>query len=149
MGNINTLEQVADILETLGYEVELHAHSVLTKIGGSENPFFAVLTIAEASKELIITCQLATLGDINENEDGLLKFTISALDVNTSIRPFAFAIISDTDDSALDNEQQWPIVLTDSLPLGDLSERELEAGMRSLLAALAASSDVLRIGLVK
>ncbi len=40
-------------------------------------------------------------------------------------------------DPDLDDEEKWPIVLTDSLPLGDLSDQELIASVESLWSALS------------
>ncbi len=141
---MGSLEQVAQGLASLGYEAELQEGSIFAKIGGTEKPFTALLTKDERG-ELVITCQLAKLGDLREED--LPKVFLAALDANTKTRPYALAIISDADDATLDKEEEWPLVLTDSVPLGDLSSEELKAAMDNLLSALITSRDVLEAGL--
>ncbi len=143
MDNIATVEQVAQVLEENGYATQTEEAAVYTGIGGSENPFTAVLNICD--EDLVITCQVAKLGDLNE--DSVAAAAIAALDANTRVRPYAYALISDADDVDLDDETQWPLVLTDSMPLGDLSSGELMANMDALWQAIAASREVLEIGL--
>ncbi|MEE9263180.1 MAG: hypothetical protein V3V11_01885, partial [Vicinamibacteria bacterium] len=84
-------------------------------------------------------------GDIPE--DNISTFAVAALDANSRISPFAFATLTASDNPELDEPQQWPVVLTDSIPLGDLSPGELEAAMNSLWSALAESRDVLEAGI--
>lgn len=143
VAKINTLEQVAQGLISLGYEVEPQESSVFVKVGGSGKPFTAVMTINE-KRELVITCQLAKLGDFEE--ENLPKVLLSALDANTRTRPFALAAITDADDPQLDQEEKWPLVLTNSVPLGDFSSEELKAAMDALWQALVTSREVLEAG---
>jgi len=75
------------------------------------------------------------MGDIKEEE--MSKVLFALLDYNTMIRPYAFAVISVAEDPGLDDEEKWPIVLTDSLPLGDLSTEEVTAAVESLWSALS------------
>ncbi len=145
MQKIESLTQVADVLLDQGYEAELNPDAVFVKIGGSEAPFTAVVTTGDDGKSLSITCQLAKLGDFPEGNTP--NFMLAALDANTAIRPYAFAIISDSDDENLDEPEDWPVVLTDSLTLGDLCAEELMASVDNLWSALAASRPVLEIGL--
>jgi hypothetical protein len=142
--NITNLTQVAEALESVGYEAICHDDAVHTKVGGTQNPFTAVLTINADRNVLVITCQLAKLGDIPE--ENISTFAVAALDANSRISPFAFATLTASDNPDLDEPQQWPVVLTDSLPLGDLSGGELEAAMDSLWSALAEGRDVLQAG---
>lgn len=145
MSQIDNLDAVADALEAGGYEVQQLEGSVSTAVGGADAPFVAVLTINEERNELVINCQVATLGDIPDKN--VAEFAIACLDANSRIRPFAFATLTATDNPALDNPDKWPIVLTDSVPLGDLSDTELQAAMDNLWAALVSGADVLRIGI--
>jgi hypothetical protein len=135
MKNISNLEQIEAVLESAGYETIRDKEGVLMKIGGKSIPFTSVFTIDEAQNQIIINCQIATVGDIKEEEMSNVLFTL--LDYNTMIRPYAFAVISATEDPGLDDEEKWPIVLTDSLPLGDLSDQELIASVESLWSALS------------
>ena len=144
MDNIANLQQVTEVLEELGYNVVLHDDAVHVAVGGTENPFTTVITINE-NNELVITCQVAKLGDLNEDNIPLVQFSL--LDANTKIRPYAFGIITSSDDPEYDDAAEYPIVLIDSLPLGDLNSDELDAAMDSLLVAINTSDEALRIGL--
>ena len=145
MGKIDSLVKVAEALEANGYEPVAQNGSVSIGVGGSETPFVAVITLDGATDELVVTCHVANLGDVAD--DMLMEFCIACLDVNTQIRPYAFAMITASDNPELDDPDNWPIVLTDSLPIGDLSEDELTTSMGSLWSALVAGAEVLRLGL--
>ena len=134
MKNISSLEQIEAVLESSGYETVRDDDGVVMKIGGTSVPFTSVFTIDEGQNQVIINCQIARMGDIKEEE--LSKVLFSLLDYNTMVRPYAFAVISATEDPDLDDEEKWPIVLTDSLPLGDLSSDEIIASVESLWSAL-------------
>ncbi len=135
MKNISSLEQIEEVLESAGYETIRSEEGVMMKIGGKSIPFTSVFTIDEGQNQVIINCQIARMGDIREEE--MSKVLFSLLDYNTMIRPYAFAVISAAEDAGLDDEETWPIVLTDSLPLGDLSDQELIASVESLWSALS------------
>ncbi len=143
---LDDLEEVSDFLEELGYSVIPHEDTLHVAIGSVENPFVAVFMIND-NNELVITCRVAKLGDLNEDE--IPNVQLMLLDANTRVRPYAFGIITGSDNPDLDEAEDFPIVLTDSIPLGDLSEDELEFSMESLLVALKASDDALRDGLKK
>ncbi len=142
---ISTLEHVQDSLEKNGYPVARENGCVMVQVGGTDSPFTAVLGINPDNRELMITCKLADIGDFDD--DNIAAMALAALDINTCIRPYALAIISDTDDPDLDDEHRWPLVLTDSLALGDLCEDELAASMDALIQAIVTSRSVLEIGL--
>ncbi len=145
---IETLEQVADVLERQGYDARLlPGEAVMMDIGGSKHPFAAVITKNEDGAEFVVTCQLAELGDLDEELSA--QFMLAALDANTAIRPYAFAVISDSDDPELAEPEKWPVVLTSSVPIGDLSEGELCVAMDGLWSALTAAAPVLKLGLSK
>lgn len=145
---IETLEQVAEVLESQGYDARLIPdEAVMVDVGGSESPFAAVITQNADGAEFVLTCQLAELGDIDE--DLSAQFMLAALDANTAIRPYAFAVISDSDDPALEEVEKWPVVLTSSIPVGDLSSGELCVAMDGLWSALTAAAPVLKLGLSK
>lgn len=144
MANIENLEQTAEELLGLGYNVIHNEEAVHVAVGGTETPFTAVLTIND-SNDVVINCQVAKLGDLNEDDIPTVQFAL--LDANTRIRPYAFGIISGSDNPEMDDAAQFPIVLTDSIPLGDLSTGELNSAMDSLLVAVESADEVLRIGL--
>ncbi|OVE81396.1 hypothetical protein BVY04_03455 [bacterium M21] len=145
VNTITTLAETADVLLKNGFKTELNTDFVITQIGGEENPFSAILSINNEDKQLLITCKLAVINDFDE--DHIAAMALAALDMNTCIRPFAFAIISDTDNPELDDAGKWPLVLTDSMPLGDLCDEDLIATMDALIEAIVASRGVLEIGL--
>jgi len=142
---LNTIEAISEILVTLGYEVNLGKTFIAVKLGSSKNPFTAVLSINE--NHLNITCQFARLGAIKNK----YAFFLACLDanVNPSISPYAFGIITDSEDPANDNDNEWPIVLTNTIPLGAFQASELESAMDSLLRALQSSRTVIAVGVGK
>ncbi len=146
MAKIENLLHVAEALEELGYAVNSNEDAVHVAIGGTEKPFVAVLTISERG-ELVVTSQIATLGDLNEDDIPTVQFGL--LDANTRVRPFAFAIITSADNPDIADAADFPIVVTDSLPIGDLCKAELAAEMDGLLFALNSSGEALRSGLPK
>jgi len=147
MKHIENLKQAAEVLEARGYDTVAGEEAVYTTIGGKRKPFVAVLTI-NPKNELVITCQVAMVGDFDEDKFAETLFNL--LDLNTEIRPYAFGILTANDDPELYEEvESFPIVLTDSLPLGDLSDEELQKSMDSLLIALQAGRAILKQGLKK
>lgn len=144
--SIQTLEQVAEVLELQGYNVRcLPEEAVMLDVGGAEKPFAAVITKSEDGAKFVVTCQLAELGDIDEALSG--QFMLAALDANTQLCPYALAIISDADQPELENEDKWPIVLTSSMPIGDLSSEELTVSIDELWQALTIAGPVLKLGI--
>jgi hypothetical protein len=141
MKDIETLAEVHEALQQLGYKSRLGTNSVAVRVGGRKHPFPAVITHNTTTKHFQITCMVAKMGEIPE--DRLTAFALAALDANNHISPFAYALITDTDDPKLDDENEWPVVLVCSVPIGDFSVGELSSAMQSLLAALIDSRNVL------
>lgn len=138
---LDSLQQFADVLEANAYECKLNENSVQVKVGSKKNPIAGVITIDEASNSMNITCRIARLGDIPE--ENVPQFMAACLDANTRILPYAFGLLTASDNVDLDDPKEWPIVLVDSIPLGDLSEEEFLSSMSDLWIALQASRDVL------
>ena len=132
--NIETLEQVEDTLQNLGYETKLDSEAVAFKVGD----FVSVATISEDGK-LVINCQVATEGQIQNDE-----FFAAALDANSRISPYAFALLTPENDGI---EGEGQVVLTDSIPMLDLDPVELQSSVDSLRQALIAGGPALRVGL--
>ena len=143
MAKINSLPKAHKVLQELGYEAYLKDNSVAVKVGGPDHPFAAVITHNQATNHFQITCLIMTLGDLKK--DTLHRFALAALDANSRIMPFAYALITEADDPELDNERDWPIVLTHAIPIGDFSNSELESAMQSLMSALMDSHNVLDV----
>lgn len=130
------LTEIDRILESNGYQTCDDAElSCIVALGDPKNPIPAVITVTEG--QLTITCQLTTLGVIGE--DQLTEFLVSALDLNTKISPYAVALISNDDEES----HRWPVVLLDSIPLGDLQESELLSALSSLSIALPLAADLI------
>lgn len=143
MDKISTLAEAHETLGLLGYQATLNEHSVGVKLGGGEHPFAAVITHNSENNHFQITCMMAKLGQVGD--DHLTRFAIAALDANSRISPFAYALLTETDNPDLEDEAEWPVVLTHSIPIGDLAREELESAMSSLVAALLDSVNVLGI----
>lgn len=139
MDRITNLSEVNDALERLGYEPTLNEESVSLTVG----QFPTVLTQNDDG-DLVISCQLLTLGEIDQER--LTEFAFSALDVNTRIRPFALSVITEHDDPSITEDESYPVILTNSVPMCDLQESEVEKAMDSLRAALEGSRFALEAG---
>ena len=139
---INNLSEVYSGILGLGYLAELTKNAVVLNIGN----FPTVITINN-KKELIISCQIATLGMISEEK--LTEFSFAALNANTQLSPFAIAlIIEDGDNKNNSNEEtDYPITLIDSVPIGDLCQEEIKKSLESLHSAIVSCEDVLKIGM--
>lgn len=127
---LNTLPEIADALTVLGYEAQLSDNAVLVGVGAAATPFPTVLTL-DGQGSLAITCRLARFGNVRD----LDKFLFLALDLNTRIMPYAVGLLTDADGQE-GSEEDWPLVLCNSIPLGDLSAAELASAMDTLLRAL-------------
>lgn len=139
---INGSSDVRTVVEELGFGIDQTSDiSFVVKLGVKDHPLLAIITVLDG--ELSIDCKLATLGEIGE--DRISEFCLAALDLNSRIRPYAFALISDSDDPSLGDPSEWPVVLTNSVPIGDLSTGELEKALRSLISAALASRDLLKL----
>lgn len=128
-------------LETRGYASRISGDSVLFPIGIGENTYTVAFTFG--GDQLSITCQMALLGDFPE--DRLLSLSLAALDANMEISPYAFAVIGAAEGEV--ELEGCPLVLTDTLPLSDLSEAEVDFALDKLFEAIALSRDVLKLGL--
>ena len=142
---LNTVAEIAEHLEATGYEVQVDASNIVTKVGGQANPYTAVLHLGE--DKLNITCELAKLGEFGEENLSLLAF--QALSANTVVDPYAFAIIDSSDDPEIENAEDFTLVLTDTVPTTDLSKEELTFAMDKLWDALTESVEVLKVGFGK
>ncbi|MCD6436578.1 MAG: hypothetical protein J7L15_09410 [Clostridiales bacterium] len=139
MDIIKSLDDVVNVLSGLGYSVTRQDQCVSVAVGNVSSPFPAIITIEDNS--LSVTCEVAKKCNINKEVE--IDFLWGMADINTDICPYALAVISEDV-----HEDRWPIVLIDSMPIGDLSEEELESSMDSLLFALLSIKDLFQAGLV-
>lgn len=145
---ISNLAEVHEALQDLAYPAELHPEAVIT--WPIKRGTFPVIVTINTRSELVISCQIAKLGAIQE--DRLTEFAFAALDANSRLSPFAISIITEADSPMPANkdeneEKNYPIVLVDNIPLGDLSKDELRKAFESLHAALIGSREVLEAGM--
>ncbi len=139
---IHSLSEMADLLEDSGYHVAHGDQFLAVKVPHTgHEPKNALLTIDEIRNKLIISCRVARYGDIQE--DRLAAFQAALLDANTRIDPFAFATITDQDDPDIGSEENWVVVLIESLLMGDLSPEELNTAMTDLAHALPVADELL------
>jgi hypothetical protein len=139
---ITTTASLTELLEQEGYAPEVSGDSVLIAIGGTGAPYTAAFTF-NPEHHLQITCQLALLGDIPEEQ--LPAVAVAALDANMQISPFAFAVIGAGEGEV--DVKKCPIVLIDTVLTSDLSEAEVRFALDRLLQALTYSRDILKLGL--
>lgn len=143
---INNLAEVHEALQDLAYVSDLHPEAVLAKVGS-----FPVVVTINGKGELVISCQIAKLGAIQE--DRLTEFAFAALDANSRLSPFAISILTEDDgctcccSDETAEEMDYPIVLVDNIPLGDLSKDELKKAFESLYTAIIGCREVLESGI--
>jgi len=135
---ISTLADCQQALQGLGYHAKLTDEGVMTGVSlteedGSSRDFLMLIT--EENGNLEMNCQLCTIGDLetDHEENALAALAWVFLAENAEIQPWAIALINP--DGELDSTDT--LVLTDSVPLGDFSNEELESAMTSLTRALA------------
>lgn len=143
MAKISTLKKAHEVLLKLGFEAVLNDDSVAVKVGGMDHPFTAVITHNEGTEHFQITCLITVLNKIKK--DTLFHFALAALDANSRITPFAYALLTESTNPEEDDERKWPVVLTHAVPLGDFSDKELESAMHSLIEALLDSANVIDV----
>jgi hypothetical protein len=139
---IDTPVLLEELLENHGYAPTMSGSSIVIPIGGSDAPYTASFTF-DNKGHIRITCQLAVLGDFREDKLG--ELSLAALDANTQISPYAFAVIGASEGDV--DIRRCPLVLTDSLLCADLSAEEVTFSLDKLLEALTFSRHILKLGL--
>lgn len=148
MNNIKILADVEKVLAEHGYNPTLNESSVTLPIGAEGSPFPCIILIDETN--LTISCEIGTWGNLQERVSPKMRdeFYLAMLDLNTQTLPYAFAVLTDIDGEDED-KSTWPVVLIDSMPVGDISENELLESLRSLLAALQTASNLYNVSVVE
>jgi hypothetical protein len=142
--SINSPTLLEQLLVNYGYLPKVSGDTVFVPLGGMETPYTAAFTFNKQG-QIQITCQLARLGDFAENK--LAEVSLAALDANTQISPYAFAIIGASEGEV--EIHSCPVVLIDTLPVSDLCEEEVLFSLDKLLEALTFSRDILKLGLAE
>jgi hypothetical protein len=148
MNEIQSLNDVERVLSSMGFEAKLNENNVFVKVGGKDSPFPCVIVLDEDN--LTVSCEIATWGSMTDRITPDMKddFFLSILDLNSQTLPYAFSVLTDVDGED-DDRSNWPVVLIDSMPVGDISEEELLASMRSLNAALMTAKNLFDVSLVE
>lgn len=133
---LGSLADIANGLRELGLAAGVENDCVIVRLQADNNNVYPT-TMQVRGNDLIISCRIGTLGDIDEAD--FAKAAFAALACNAEILPYAFALL-DTDDGIDDDD---PIVLINSVPLGDFSTAELQAAMDALRRAMHTAIDML------
>lgn len=143
--DIRSLDTIALFLEQRGFDLTQTEHAVIANVGGFQTVFTIDDVDGDGDADIRISCQLLTLNQIPESR--IPAFAIAALDLNTRILPYSVATLTATDDPSLTDSSESPVILTDSLPIGDISEDEFQSAIDSLLIAILSTRELLTIGL--
>ena len=136
--NLDTLEQIRDALESFGYQTKLHAEDLSINVG---QHVVATAIVDQDKNELVLTCLLSYLSDIigtDADEGQAAAFFLELLDAKSLTRPCAFSV-----EPGGDSADEFPLVLEDSVALGDFSEGELKVLMENLNKALAIGHNII------
>ena len=139
MENVSDLYDLSVVLEDLGYSVNRNGEFITSKmsIDGKDYPIVFSMASDNFGETLSIDCQVAKLKDVIPSDSNdlvkSLQLSLSLATLNYQICPFAVAIRDGAD--GIDEDD--PIVLINSLPIGDLSVQEIEYSMDALRRALA------------
>ncbi len=148
MNDVQILADVERILEAQGYKAQLNENNVMVHVGSETSPFPCVIMMDDTN--LTISCEIATWGSMTERISPEMQedFFLGMLDMNSQTLPYAFSVLTDIDGEG-DERSSWPVVLIDSLPVGDISESELLSAMTSLNAALLTAKNLFDVSLVE
>ncbi len=154
-GKIATMEELQSTLETLGYtcsRADLDGDGtpepLMTVIMSvDDKPYSTVISIEEGPDGgyFLVDCEFCQLKDFGflDDETDNQKLTaqlLTVLALNHEIAPFAFALV----DSGLDGiDPEDPIVLVHRLPIGDLSEGEVNQAFAALRRGVNAATAII------
>jgi hypothetical protein len=136
---IENLKDAFDALHELNYKCELDGEILRCNITEKGQ---VTININEMNRMNFVYF-VSSLGKISWGMDEILPML---LDYNTRISPFAFGIITAVDDASFEvlDTATIPVVLIDSIPLGDLSVEELVKELDALKTALVHCAPVIR-----
>ena len=148
MNDIKILADAERVLAEHGYAPTLNEGSVTLPIGAEDSPFPCIILMDETN--LTISCEIDTWGSLQNRVNPEMKddLYLAMLDLNTQTLPYAFAVLTDIDGEDED-KASWPVVLIDSMPVGDISEGELLESFNGLLAALQTASNLYNVSVVE
>ena len=135
---LGSLAEIAEGLRELTFLAKAESDHVVVKLEGDNGRAYPVVLRVRNDgmrDDLLIACQIGTIHDLTQ-EDLANAFYAMACS-NMEILPYAFSVVDEPD---TDND---PIVLVNSIPLGDFSLSELQAAMDTLRRALHVGIDLL------
>lgn len=150
MNDIQTLQNVVDVLTEHGYAPVLNENNVSVPVGSEDSPFPCVILMDKTY--LTVVCEIDTYGNMMSRvaDEDREDFLLAMMDLNSQMNSYAFTVMSDIDDpDAGENKDDWPVALVNSVPIGDLSEAELLEGMRALQAALLTAKSLFSVSVVE
>lgn len=133
--NLHSLAEIAAILTEAEYSASASDAVAFVELQHDGTKYPAV--IQTQGEEILISCQVGKIGDFDR--DQLALVAINALAANVAMLPYAFAILKpadSTDEAAIANS---PLVVINSVPVGDFSKEELLWSVRRLQVAVAAA----------
>jgi len=149
MNDVQTLQNVVDVLSQHGFKPILNENSVSVPVGSEEKPFPCLILMDDMN--LTVICEIDTFGNMMSRvaDEDREDFMVAMLDLNSQMNSYAFTIMSDIDDPAAgENKDNWPVALVNSIPVGDICEAELLAGMGALQSALLTAKSLFTVNVV-
>ncbi|MDB6153668.1 MAG: hypothetical protein JWL90_2121 [Chthoniobacteraceae bacterium] len=131
--SLQSLAAIADVLSKAGYSASADDSAAFVELQHEGTNYPAV--IQSQGKEFLISCQVCRIGDFGP--DQLALVATNALAANVQMLPYAFAILKPEDSADEEAVADSPLVIINSVPIGDFSEEELLWSIRKLQIALA------------
>jgi hypothetical protein len=134
--NDTSLQSPASIgtaLSEAGYSASHDDSAAFVELQHEGKNYPAVIQLQ--GKELLISCQICKIGDFGA--DQLALVATNALAANVEMLPYAFAILKPEDSGNEEAVADSPLVIINSVPVGDFSTEELLWAVRKLQVALA------------
>ncbi len=131
--SLHSLTAIADALCQAGYSASSHDSAAFVELQHEGTKYPAVIQVQD--KEFLISCQVCKIGDFDP--DQLALVATNALAANVEMLPYAFAILKPEDSADEEAVADSPLVIINSVPIGDFSEEELLWSVRKLQVALA------------
>ena len=137
MEDIRSLAQCKEALDGI-FESDLDDDTLCVfMLGREQQP--VCLSMANEDTKINIVFKIGSAEDLSRESLFML------LDANSRVNPYAFAIVTAADsDEFEDYEQDVPLILIDSVPVGDLCREELIRAIEDLKVALMQSSILIR-----
>ncbi|MES2570379.1 MAG: hypothetical protein V4710_10050 [Verrucomicrobiota bacterium] len=131
--SLTSLTSIADALCDAGYSASAGDSAAFVELQHDGAKYPAV--IQAQGKEFFISCQVGKIDDFEP--DQLALVATNALAANVEMLPYALAILKPENSADEKAVGESPLVIINSVPVGDFSEEELLWSVRKLQVALA------------